>query len=367
MHVLLIAYKNLFKEKIRLAITIGGVTFSVVLILLLLGLYLGWSTQVTKFLEGIPADFWVGSEGSSDLSHGISILPRDTLEKLEGLEGVSKVTPFVGRQIGFDINGKEAHFYLISQEEGSVIKPSKIVEGKANPASGEITIDQSFAKDEKLELGDMIKIQDTELKISGISSGGNLLVYSYAIAREDDVRKILNASDYTNYFIVESNDKNLFLSDMKNDLPGLQAIEKSDFMENNAGIVKDTFLPIIAVLTLVAVIIGIAVIGLTIFTSVIEKSREYGVLKAIGYKNGQLFQIAVIQAVFAGLLGLLLGNLLAPLIANTASSFVGGFIYELTAREIAIVSGVVILMSVLASLIPLKKILSIDPAEVFKA
>ena len=71
--VFVIAFKNLFKEKGRLLITVGGVTFSVILILLLLGLYAGWSTQVKKFLGGIEAEFWVGSKGSSDLSHGISI------------------------------------------------------------------------------------------------------------------------------------------------------------------------------------------------------------------------------------------------------------------------------------------------------
>src|SRR3990167_6485808 len=103
--IFLIAFKNLFKEKGRLLITVGGVTFSVVLILLLLGLYQGWSTQITKFLGNIEADFWVGSNGSSDLSHGISILPVQTRTQLEDIEGIDRVTPFVGRQISFELSG----------------------------------------------------------------------------------------------------------------------------------------------------------------------------------------------------------------------------------------------------------------------
>ena len=58
---LLIARKNLFAEKTRLAISIGGIALSVFLIGILLSLFRGWSQQVGSFVEEVPADLWVAS------------------------------------------------------------------------------------------------------------------------------------------------------------------------------------------------------------------------------------------------------------------------------------------------------------------
>lgn len=64
MPVFLIAFRNLFGEKGRFFITVGGVAFSVILILILLGLYQGWERQMTKFLGAIPTDLWVGQKAA---------------------------------------------------------------------------------------------------------------------------------------------------------------------------------------------------------------------------------------------------------------------------------------------------------------
>lgn len=126
-------------------------------------------------------------------------------------------------------------------------------------------------------------------------------------------------------------------------------------------------MPIIGVLTIIALAIGTAVIGLTIFTATIEKSREYGVLKAIGYANAQLFSIALIQSFIASIIGFLLGIILASLVARLAQTQVSGFVYEAGPEVMIAVFGATVLMSVVASFIPLKRITSIDPAQVFKA
>ncbi|MCH7618082.1 MAG: ABC transporter permease, partial [Chloroflexi bacterium] len=65
---LLIARKNLFAEKTRLAISIGGIALSVFLIGILLSLFRGWSERVGSFVEEVPADLWVASEGTTDFT-----------------------------------------------------------------------------------------------------------------------------------------------------------------------------------------------------------------------------------------------------------------------------------------------------------
>ena len=364
----LIARQNLFSEKGRLLITAGGVAFSVIFILLLLGLYQGWSTQITKFLGAIDSDLWVGQKGSRDLSHSLSLLPIDLLEKVQNQPSVKAVSPFIGRQLTFELKGQEAHLYLVGVDPGNLVRPYKIKEGKARPSKNEIIIDNAFAQKERLKVNDTLIIQSKTLKIVGISEGGNLLVYTFALIDQADLIDLLQFQQFTNYFLVKTNiNVNEAQNLLQKEFPELSIVKKEQFLKNNAALLSETFLPIIGVLLLVAVLIGIAVIGLTIFTAAIEKSREYGVLKALGFTDRQLFAISLIQSIIAGFLGLLLGNILAPLLAFLAQTITGGFLYEVGPREIILVAVLTLVMSIAASLLPLRRILSIDPAQVFKA
>lgn len=367
MSVFLIAFRNLFGEKGRLAITVGGVAFSVILILVLLGLYQGWERQMTKFLGAIPADLWVGQKGSKDLSHSLSIVPRTVKSDLEKIVDVRRVTPFIGRQVSFEVGGKEEHLYIVGVDKNHIILPYKIVEGAEQPAKGEIIIDQSFAHQKGYKLGDEIKINDKSLKIAGISSGGNLLVYSFALADINDVREILKFDQFDNYYLVGASQPDNVKSAIAEKYPDLSVVTQATFLDNNTALLRETFLPIIGVLVAIAIAIGVSVIGLTIFTATIEKSREYGVLKAIGYTNGQLFAIALIQSLIAGVVGFGVGLLLVPAIVKLATAATSSFIYEIDNQSILIIFAIAILMSVLASFIPLKRLVSIDPAQVFKA
>lgn len=364
---LVIAIRNLFGEKGRLLISAGGVAFSVTLILILLGLYFGWQLQMTRFLGSVPADLWVGQPSSGDLSHSISILPIGLGEQLEQIQGVNRVVPFSGRRGGVEINGNEVALYLVGLEEGGLVKPFALEEGKEIPSSGEIIIDESLATNQDLILGDEVKMFDRIFKIVGISSGGNILAFSYAFLSLDDLNELMEFEQFTNYFMIQTDTPGAVKERIEDEFPNLQAFERQIFLDRNSELIRETFLPIIAVLVVIAISVGTAVIGLTIFTATIEKSREYGVLKAMGYLNHQIFSIAAIQSFVSGVVGFAAGNILSPLIAMLAARYTGGFVYELGLREIAWVGSMTLLMIILAVFLPLRRIISIDPAAVFKA
>lgn len=364
---LVIAIRNLLGEKGRLLISAGGVAFSVTLILILLGLYFGWQLQMTRFLGSVPADLWVGQPGSGDLSHSISILSINTQDELEQIEGVDRAVPFSGRRGGVEINGNEVALYLIGLEEGGLVKPYAMEEGKGIPSNGEIIIDESLATNQDLALGDEIEMFDRIFKIVGISSGGNILAFTYAFVSLDDLNELMEFEQFTNYFMIQTDDPVGVTARIEDQFPNMQAFEKEVFLDRNAELIRETFLPIIAVLVVIAISVGTAVIGLTIFTATIEKSREYGVLKAMGYLNHQIFSIAAIQSFASGVVGFAAGNILSPLVAQLAGMYTGGFVYELGLREIAWVGSMTLLMIILAVLLPLRRIISIDPAAVFKA
>ena len=107
--------------------------------------------------------------------------------------------------------------------------------------------------------------------------------------------------------------------------------------------------------------------GLTIFTSTIEKAKEYGVLKAIGVKNNQLYQMVLGQAFVAGLIGYSLGVILAFAVNQIVTRLVPEFISLFRLVDFILVLGATLIMSLLAAYIPIRRIAVINPAEVFKA
>lgn len=301
------------------------------------------------------------------MSHAISLLPATIGNQLSTINGVQSVTPFLGRQVNFETKKGEAIIMLVGIDATSPFRPYAMVEGNPVPQSDEIIVDTAFAKKEHLHRGDQLTINGKTLAISGISSGGHILIYSYAFGAMEDVRQILNLQGITNYFLVKTDNPAATKQAIERALPNVFVRNKQTFLDDNAAIVSETFLPIIGVLVLIALAIGIAVIGLTIYTATVEKRRKYGVLKAIGYTNGQLFCIALAQSLIAGIIGFVVGNILIIGVVWLAQTAVAGFQYEVGWKEIVAVGIVTLAMASLAALIPLKRLMSIDPAEVFKA
>jgi hypothetical protein len=90
-----IAIKNLFGDKVRLLISIGGGALSVLLMLSLLGVYYGSLSQARALPENAGADVWVVQDGSSDLFHTFSLLPNGLEENILDIDGVKSVSKII--------------------------------------------------------------------------------------------------------------------------------------------------------------------------------------------------------------------------------------------------------------------------------
>ena len=366
-----IARRNLFQERTRLLISVGGVAFSVMLVLILAGLYGGWRVRVTAYIDRVQADLWVAQDGASDMFHSGSFLPAGIEGRLRRVRGVRAVYRYVGRQVTFDLNDREANLFLVGFDpDTNVSGPVSMVAGKDRPGPGEIIVDRVFARNKGLVIGDVLEISETPLRVVGISDGGNMVIYQFAFVDLQEAERLLQMDGFANFFLVQVERLDA-LDDIKarigRRVPGIEVFTRPAFKDNNARIVTETFLPIIAVLTLIALAVGAAVIGLTIYTATVEKSREYGVLKAIGASNTTLYRIVLQQAVSAGALGYLGGGAVSLLLARVIQERVPAFMVSITGALLAWMLLAVLLMSAVAAIIPAQRIARIDPAEAFRA
>src|SRR3990170_4454073 len=102
-----IAWKNLTRERTRLAISVGGVAFAVLLILIVRGLYTGITDQATEYIRSVDADLWVMQAGTpGDFFHSVSLLPEEDLGQIQSVEGVERAVPLVSLTVVFRLDGR---------------------------------------------------------------------------------------------------------------------------------------------------------------------------------------------------------------------------------------------------------------------
>jgi putative ABC transport system permease protein len=365
---LLFAYRNLLVHTGRFLLAIAGITCSIVLVLFLMGLYSGWRDNMSAYLRHVQADVWVGQKGASDLFHTLSLLPAAGEQMFYEHEEVEAVASFVGRLMTSEVHGQPRHMFIVGVNDTDS-GPVSLVAGRRLETEGEVVIDTVFARKERLQLGDTVTVAGTSLQVVGIAQGGNCFLYQYAFVTLIQARQLLGLNGMVNYFLVRlaptaSPQEAVTRIEQTSSL--VSAYTKEQFIANNLSLTGDNFLPILRVLEVIGVLVGSALIGLTVYTLTVERSSEYGVLKAIGAPDGALYQTAVLQALYCGLFGWLLGVPCSWVVTTLAQYFVPQFPASTHPTHALWALLYMVGMSLSAAIIPARRIARIDPLIAFK-
>ena len=175
--------------------------------------------------------------------------------------------------------------------------------------------------------------------------------------------------DAPDLFVVKLNDsskRDLIANRVEVAAPGVQMITGEDFAQETRDRILSNILPILIVVLIVAFVVGLAVAGLTIYTATVEKSREYGILKAEGFTNSYLYRVVFEQSMVTGVLGFLLGAGVTVLLAPFAQDTVPQFVVWVRWQDILGIAGATLLMALVAAYIPVRRLAHIDPVMVFK-
>jgi putative ABC transport system permease protein len=373
---LLVARKNLFSERTRLAISVGGVALSVFLIGILLSLYRGWDQQVGSFVERVPADLWVASDGTTDFAQAASVLPQGLGRHLEIAPDVDTVAPLVVRPMAVhraqDDRSKEFDLQLVGYDpQIGLGGPLEIVEGKNPPGPDEIIVDWEMHRRHHVNIGDKLVRGTRQVTVVGYSAGGDFVYTQVGFVTIDTAVNFLPLDPPTQrtFFLIKFNEGTNIDNNaarMALTTPGVQYIRGDEFAQETRDRILGNILPILIVVLIVAFIVGLAVAGLTIYTATIEKSREYGILKAEGFTNPFLYRVVFEQSLVTGALGFLAGAGLTLIVAPFAQDRVPQFVVFVRWQDILAIAGITLIMALLAAYIPIRRLTSIDPVSVFK-
>jgi len=384
---LLVARKNLFSERTRLAISVGGVALSVLLIMLLFSLYRGWDEKIGGFVENSDVDVWIASDGAKEFLGAASLLPaggsegenaanfldsRSDIEEwspliVRPMEGVKVDVDDEGEKIGKEMNLQFIGYDLETGLGGPV---GELKEGRGDPGAGELVVDEALSKRYGVGLDDVVRAGGNDWTVVGVSKGGDFVAVQTVFANHDEAQQALKMEDKTTFVVVKMKpdaDIPEFIETVEGADPRFVAFTRDEFTQNTRDRILSNILPILLMVLGLAFIVGLAVSGLTIYTATVEKQREYGILKAVGFKNSFLYRVVLEQSLVTGVLGFGIGVGITLLLTRFASDFVPQFVTYVRPADIAFVAVATLLMSAIAAYIPVRRLASIDPVAVFKA
>jgi putative ABC transport system permease protein len=377
---LLVARKNLFSERTRLAISVGGVALSVFLISLLVSLYRGWDEKVGQFVENSNVDVWAGSIGMNDFLTAGSIVPLQGTDALNGLAEVKQwspviVRPMIGVKVQLnrppDYPATKINLQLIGYDTKTGISgPIKVIEGKEAPGPGEVIIDKALANRYDVNINDVIAAGGKNWTVVGISQGGDFVGSQTVFVTLDQAQSALGMENQATFIAIrlaDGVDAKSFADKIATSAPGSVAFTRAEFAAQTRDVVLGDILPILLIVLALAFIVGLAVSGLTIYTATIEKAREYGIIKAVGFSNRYLYRLVFEQAIVTGALGFVIGIGLTLLFGPLASRQVPQFVTAIRWQDVLGILGATVMMSLAAGYVPVRRLAAIDPVAAFKA
>ncbi len=363
-----LARKNLFQDKTRLALSVGGVALAVMLILLLNGFLAGMNRQITSYLDHTPGSLIVAQRGVRNLLGATSLLPGDAAAAAESTVGVDAVIPILSQFIILDLDGRKQPAYLVGYDPAKGGGPWRIAEGREPQTDHEVVFDRVMARRHDIHIGDSIQVMGQDFTIVGLSDGTTSWMTSFFFMRTSAAEKLLRAPGSTSFLLVEV-EPGSAPEDVRarlDGLAGINAVSKSEMAANDLKLFAKVFSAPLQLMVGIAFLVGTMIVGLVIYTATVERQREYGVLKAIGASNRTLYRVVVTQALVAALAGVVLGMLLAYGAGRWIMSVRPQFLIAFDPQDVVLALLTGLGMALAAAFFPARVVAGLAPAEVFR-
>ena len=364
-----LAFHNLWQQKFRLALSIGGVALAMMLIILLNGFLSGIYAQVTAYLDNTPADLIIAQDGVTNLLGATSLLPANAEDQARGVPGVAQVMPIVSQFVIFDLHDEKIVAYMVGYDLEQGGGPWQLQDGRFPAADDEVVLDWVMAQNHGFALGDAIDILDETFTIVGLSDGTNSWMASFFFIDKRAAERLLLTPGATSFLLLTLKpdaDRTAVADRLNRRLRDVEILPVGAVRQNDLDLLVQVFAAPLQMMVTIAFAVGTAILGMVIYTATVERAREYGVLKAVGARNGHLYWLVTQQGLVTAVLGVILGIGLAWLSARAIMDNSPKFLIVLKPNAVLLTSTSGLAMGILAALLPARHVARLDPARVFR-
>jgi putative ABC transport system permease protein len=356
-----------FADRRRATLTVLGVAASLLLVLVLGGIFAGAIDRVTHYIRTSPADVFVSQAGVRTMHMSASVLPAGTVARVAAVPGVAWASP-----IGFasgSLAGPQGRqlTYLVGYDTATGRGgPTRLVAGRP-PRVDEAVLDEQAADQLGIRLGTRFTVLGAPVTAVGFSSGGSSITNTTVFVNAVEFARI--RGPHAAYLLVGTTpgaDAATVADRVGQVVPGVTVQTREQFADSEARVVTDMSADLLKLMSSIGLLIALTVIALGLMTATLNRLRDFAVLKALGAGTRLLVGAIAVQVGWTVLLGVAVATLAAVVLAQALPVAAPAVDIVITPAAVARLTGLALLVGLVAGLWPLRRIAALDAATAFR-
>ncbi len=374
--ILRIAYKLLVNDKGKFAALLMGLTFSVFLMVQMTSMFAGMMKKASATVTNTGAKVWVMDPAVTNVSSAIP-MPDYVLDAVRSIAGVKYAVPlYSGGALVRLKDGTYQPVTVLGLDDTSLFGRPELIDGKIDDIYAEngfvVVKDEEYPKLESPKIGTDFELNDNRGVIVGIAKvpASGLFGIPTLYTTFNRAIQYIPSMRYTISFILVEPQTALAIPHIRDEVKrlGYDVLTEQGLIDRitdwymlHTGMGTNLLL-----MTTISFLVGLSISGQTFYTFVLENMEKFGALKAIGAKGRELVAMIFFQAIVTGLAGYGLGiGLCAGLIA-LAKLRVPDYASIITYQNLVLALGMVLVISAFSGYIAVRKVLRIDPYDIFR-
>ncbi len=370
----LLAFRNLFHDRVRLAVTLIGILFSIVLVAVQLGLYLGARTMIISTIDRADGDVWIMAYGTKNFEEAQPISLREKYTALS-TPGVERAIPLVASFTDWKkpTGGSTLAVVIGSDVEDGGLAPWNVVEGQVSSlgARDAVFIDKTYLEELGVKgVGDTAQIGGSRVRITGLTDGiRSFTVTPFVFTTLNRARALLSMpADQITYVLVKVQagvSPETVRDALKPKIPDGEVLTKAEFRQRSLNHWLFATGAGVALIggAILGLVVGTVIVAQTLYSSTKDHLNEFATLRALGSSSAYIYKVILSQAALSAILGYVLGMAISLLIV---------FFTENTALPIVMtwgLAGLLFLLTVgmcaFSAVTAISKVTKLDPTMVF--
>ncbi|MEZ4773355.1 MAG: FtsX-like permease family protein [Bacteroidia bacterium] len=361
-----------------------GIITGIVISIFLIGQQLGILGFLTNLMGGLIdnsrqeiGQIWV-VDNITQNANELAMLDERLVREIRSIEGVETTYPVIaaGASVKFS-NGKTAPILLIGSESPVFVagpRPDRINEGNLMSLNEEGAVTAEFYDESifnnPVDIGTRVEINGKSAFIKVQTKNARGFAGSFFYTTISKARYFANYPDSKINAIAVSVKPGYeiatVVSNINNAIYGVKAWDSQELKNTTIRFItiSSNIGTSVGSLVVFAIISGFFIIGLTLYSSALDRIKDYGTLKAIGATDGYVRKLILTQSLLFALVGFLLAWLLLEGFRKGVSG--AGLVITFSAAELAGLFLITLFISVGGSLFAIRKINGVEPASVFR-
>jgi putative ABC transport system permease protein len=373
--ILTLAIRNLFHDRVRLAVTLVGILFSVVLVSVQLGLYYGARKMIVGMIDHAHADLWVTTFGAKSFEEGGVLLKPGVRHAALVVPGVASAVPVIAsfgewRKPG---GGSTTAILVGADADDGGLEPWNLIAGGTDTIElpDGVAVDRTYLADLGIKrINEVAQFERGRVRVTAITEGiRSFTMAPYVFTTLNRARSLLGvAGQDFSYLLVKlapGADIESVRAELKSRLPDQEVLTRAEFRDRNLDQWLYSTGAGVALIggALLGLLVGTVIVAQTLYSSTKDHLNEFATLRALGSSASYIHRVILMQAAFSAIIGYALGMGIALVI--TLFSEATALPIEMTPTLAATLFGITVAMCAVSAVSAIVKVTKIDPAMVF--